>query len=325
MKKNIKKFFSCILILILKSLIFILEKIVGDQRRLRSYLVISSEKAYDDNTIVLNIDGTLRKIFKVTPHGNGDGGFDVSTPYHKEKSGYLFLIRIPYEPGMTYVNLEENTTKKFVTTTDVSLSIHRSGFVQFSKSSKIISGVDKKTGKTKGIGLTGLSLLDNPIKSGPTFGVQVWGIEDFSELPKKKEKVNYIEFKDLDFIYEGCTKDDRYSYCFEVFLFPIDKLRYAYKKSGELLITKSFDNYLPSPGKVLTLKVVLINNCPSFLAILGKKMPLHEEMPKSGYMLNGPSRIIGKTEDGYNIGEMMKAYYPDPKFFKENDSIDYRG
>lgn len=287
---SIKKFFLLIAVPFLEFMIFILKKAGGNNLPLCNYLyVISSHRAYDDNTIVLNIGGKLRKVFKITPHSCGDGGFDVSMPYHKEKNGYLCLMKFPYEPGMVYINVEENTTKKFVTTTDVSLSIHRSGFVQFSKSSKIISGIDKKTGKPKGIGLTGLSLLDNPIKTGPTFGVQIWGIDDFSDLINRKNKVNYIEFKDSDFIYEDCTENDRFFYCFEVYLFSIDKLKYVYKKDGELLITRSFDNYLPSPGKILTLKVILINNCPSFLAILGKKIKIYEEMPRSGYYFGGPS------------------------------------
>lgn len=153
---------------------------------------------YQDNTIIFNVDGVLRKIFKITPHS--DGGFDVHIPYHKEKSSYLYTIKIPYKIGNFSIDLKKSVIKEFTSDIDIKLSIHKSGFVQFSKGIKIISGIDQDTGKPKGLGIK-IGSLDNPIRTGPTFGVTIWGLDRFDTLITKKKGKNYIEFRESDFIY----------------------------------------------------------------------------------------------------------------------------
>jgi hypothetical protein len=270
-------------------------------------------KSYKDNTVTFSADNITRKILKITSSG-GDGSFNIHLPYHKEKKGFLYTIKFPYrsKSGRFFVKIKQSITKKFVTSTDVKLSIHRSGFVQFSKDSKIISGIDE-TNKIKGLGIK-ISPLERPITSGPTVSVIVWGLDSFDILTREKDKINYIKFEDSDFIYEDCVNSTFNSYVFEIFVFSNKYLKYVYKKNNQWLLSKSFNNYLPEPGKIITSKVVLIKNCPSFIAIFGKKLRIGEEMGTSGYEINGPAQALNQKIDGLPVWEHIKACYPIPGY-----------
>ena len=67
--------------------------------------------------------------------------------------------------------------QKFKSNAKIKLSIHQSGFTQFSGSG-VISGINQKTGEIKGLGLQSKP-LSTPINTGPTFGIVLWGLEHF--------------------------------------------------------------------------------------------------------------------------------------------------
>ena len=122
----------------------------------------------------------LSKIIKIVPYKNG--GFAVLAPYHTARKGYLAKIKIDYRKK--YIEIPRSEIIEYSARDCVKLSFHKNGFVQFSgeQSGKIISGLDPLTGNLKGLGILLENLLTNPIKSGPTFGVSVWGLSEFEKI-----------------------------------------------------------------------------------------------------------------------------------------------
>lgn len=83
------------------------------------------------------------------------------------------------------------------------MSFHPDGFVQFSgeNAARILSGRDTG-GEPKGLGVM-FNPLFNPIRSGPTFGVSAWGLEEFDELEPSRDHV--ITFSQEEMYFRGCV------------------------------------------------------------------------------------------------------------------------
>jgi len=236
-----------------------------------------------DNTILIEADNRLFKIFKVTPHS--DGGFDVHIPYHNEKTGYLYKIRIPYEPGIFPVPFSAITQQKIIDT-DVKLSIHRSGFVQFSGRG-VISGIDKTTQQPKGLAIR-IGPLAKPIATGPTFSVSIWGLEDFQVLTSKDRKKNYISYKTDDFYPDPPSAGRRNTLMFACFLFPTSLAGEVDLRGDQPTLTRRFAIYRWDPLKIFRLKVIFLRDSPIFMGILPQVSEWRlGDRGKSGYQVDG--------------------------------------
>jgi hypothetical protein len=166
-------------------------------------------------TLILYEKENAFKVIKVAFYG--DGGFCIFAPYHTAKKGLLSKLEVDYSLGEQYISRNENV--EYTADDKVKLSTHPDGFVQFSGvNGNIISGRDQVTGKPKGLGLMS-SPLNKIIRSGPTFAATLWGIDQFDKFnqPKKGEQV--IEFKESNYYYRNCTREDWNGYILEGFLF----------------------------------------------------------------------------------------------------------
>jgi hypothetical protein len=125
-----------------------------------------------------------RKITKII--GLNGTGFSVLTPYHKAKSGFLYKHRVNLLPlGTSAFSWSECVG--FTAEDRAKLTYHVDGFAQFSSEvqGKIVSGRDPKTGEPKGLGIYVRS-LKSPSVSGPSVGVQVWGIAEFDKADNEE-------------------------------------------------------------------------------------------------------------------------------------------
>lgn len=216
--------------------------------------------------------------------------------------------------------------QKFALDGKAKITMHVSGFVQFSGKG-ITSGIDKTTGKIKGMGLFS-SPLDKPIESGPTLGAMIWGLS--SGYTKIDENVkNLILYRDEDYYYRSASKEDYNCYLLEIFVFPEIMKKQVRGGSSGLYMYHQFFQYREKPGAIFKLRVIYLNNFPSFLGILVTRSDA-EIAAKSpyGFQLNPPSGAE-EYRSGRLVRPGMMAVYPPPPFmdglipltYKSNDFL----
>lgn len=137
------------------------------------------------------------RICKVVPLS--DGGFAVTPPGHKERSGAL--MKFPRINRVGEFAVDEALVIPFSAADRVKLSYHMDGFVQFSAGaqSKIVSGRDDN-GRPRGVGII-TNPLSRPIETGPSVGVTAWGLEDFESRRPRRGEVS-ITFTEDDYFHD---------------------------------------------------------------------------------------------------------------------------
>ena len=253
-------------------------------------------------------DVGLRKITKIVPYT--DGGFAIMLPHHAAKQGCLIKHRVRYGLGDHAISRDEMDT--YTSEDRVKLSIHPDGFVQFSGENprKIISGRDPNTGQPKGLGLFSRP-LDQPILSGPTFGVGVWGLADFDLLINLGQRGTMV-FDESDLYYRNCTSSTWNAYLIEGFVLSTELLWTARVQNGKEVV-KVFHPFYQGKGALFDLRVIVLPSQPVFLGMLASRTCLEHKAP-SGFTFGGPS-------DGTY---MLNAIYPLPKSVTTIDgSLDY--
>ena len=208
----------------------------------------------------------------------------------------------------------------------VKLSFHNDGFVQFSGVSPatIKSGRDPVTGEPKGLGLF-ISPLNQPIISGQTFGMTLWGICDFDVVDSRKVKGLEI-FHESDFIYQYCTEESwkslpvaKQGYAVEAFVFPTALLVGAYKERGSWNVTL----YRPKfkhVNKFIKFRVVQLADQNIFLGIMVSRIEVR--FPSySGYSLSSPSDRKGQA----NLAHALFATYGVEGLQDAPLTINYKG
>jgi hypothetical protein len=168
------------------------------------------------------------KVTKIVPFTHG--GFSVLTPYHHERKGFVAKVPVNYRQAGDFL-IPRAHVVGYSVNDRVKLSYHSDGFAQFSGEvqGKVISGRDPKTGEPKGIGLM-TNPLEMPIRSGPTFGVALWGLHDFEELDPKTAPA--LVFEEEDFYYRACTPETANGWLIEVWVFPV-RMWGAVRKRGD--------------------------------------------------------------------------------------------
>src|SRR5216684_1259106 len=200
-------------------------------------------------------------------------------------------------------------------------SIHRSGFVQFSGPG-IVSGIDKVTQQPKGLAIK-IDPLTKPITSGPTFGISIWGLEDFQALKSEEIRKNYIVFGRSDFYPDPPNVKRRDTLIFAGFLFPTSLAGEVDLRGNQPTLTRPFSNYLWERGKMFRLIVVFLKKSPMFIGILPQFTEwVGGDRGNSGYQLDGPSELVGRNSRGVLEGIHLKASYPRPGFLKNEKDIE---
>lgn len=273
-----------------------------------------SQKYFKENLIVLRQRDSFYKISKITPHS--DGGFNILMPYCSIKKGYIFKADVSYSQFSKITR--DKIIQEFTIDNDTKLSIHKSGFVQFSGSG-ILSGIDESTGKIKGVGVFS-EPLTRPITSGPTFGFHLWGLPCFEKLDGVKKNVNKIIFEEDDLYYryggelpsdiiEDAEDIDWESYIIEGFYFGNDVLPFVKYDGGRPVISVRFPNF-EIPNSIFKMKVIFLKNSPGFIGlIVSKTYTIHKKSEKTGYILTGPTGNI-RGRKGNMIGTAIFCAYP---------------
>lgn len=243
-----------------------------------------------------NSAGKLRRLTKIIRHN--DGGFSIGSPNHAVTGGFLLKSPIDYRTRIGRVLYSDGV--QYRTTHLAKLSIHPSGFAQFSSSNKgeIISGVDPITGEAKGLGVHSWPLA-TPITTGPTATVEIWGYTDFLTHTQSVAKCIVINLDDL----ENHGQDGKNSSLqLNFFVLAANKKDQISAENGEKFY------YHPcifeGSRRILKLRVIELLNSQSFIGIWAHKNS-NNLRPDSGWQLCGP----GSRPSG-NVAMVLNAVYP---------------
>jgi hypothetical protein len=232
-----------------------------------------------------SIGALPRKITKII--GLNGGGFSVLVPYHKARSGFLY--KMPFDPkvdlgtGLRFVPYAECVG--FVANDRVKLSYHTDGFAQFSGETpgKIISGRDPHTGEPKGLGLFTCPLTA-PIRTGPSVGVTILGIDDFDAVADGDDP---LVFEPSDFYYRGTNLEDVNAWAVSIYVFPIGAMPPVRLKGGNAVLDVALEGLNPPWVSVVELKVVHLPAEKVSLGLLLNRFRFSGG-PESGWKISGP-------------------------------------
>lgn len=259
--------------------------------------------------------GTPRKIIKIISYRSG--GFAVVLPYHGARCGYLVKQRLDYRNDELRISREE--MEEYSASDRVKLSFHPDGFVQFSGENpgRILSGLDPDTGEPRGLGILLEHPLNIPIASGPTFGLSIWGLEDFATRDRGADQ-RAITLRDEDMYYRGCTPGTCNGYFIECFIFPEQYWAGVRKKRGELTLTLGA---LPFElgDAVLDFRISPLEHQSLLLGFLISRARLKFPSP-SGFAITSPS----DRRKGAPVAHALMATYPEVEWPHPPESkLDY--
>lgn len=221
----------------------------------------------------------------------------MSVPYHPAKTGLLIkgrkpVVRTGYHGPFGSHAETAKVVESYRADVPVKLSVHASGFVQFSAAGK----TPVRSGRTsdilpipKGLGLES-NPIANPILTGPTFGA-VFEAHDECEVATGKEKRPVMLFKEGDFFERDDHDGARHVYSVEGFFFPMDEKRHALLMSDGMTIRRPYSPLRPE--WIVDFRVVTL---PSRLAFLGVCVTRrHRSLGTgTGYMVGGPRDRTGR-------------------------------
>lgn len=264
--------------------------------------------------VILDTTETARavKVMQIQPYAGG--GFAVLAPYHVERQGFLIKHEVDYTSKEMLIPRSEWI--EYSADDRVKLSFHPDGFVQFSGENprRILSGRDEATGEPKGLGLVMQHPLYEPITTGPTFGMVVWGLSDFAAA-KPEDYQGGLVFSDRDFhnkdhylrpwirakSRENPYKDPAYN--IEAFVLPRRLLsQVQIGRPGESVVRIFHPSYQWRGGQI-DLRVVDLPGQPVFLGLMVSRTE-HEWASDSGFSLHSPS----------DMKHALAAVYPAPAF-----------
>jgi YHS domain-containing protein len=263
--------------------------------------------------ICLQVNENLYKISSLSL--SNDSSLKLSVPYI-EKQEISFIKFKPNYGKETYYISEDECTQKFKSNNLPQLSIHASGFVQFSGFG-INSGIDLETQLAKGMGIYSAP-LNNPIHTGPTFNLSFWGLEYFQKISDKRKTDLIIEQNQL--IPRPSGYGDINSYIFEFFIFPGSIASNIKSSDNGENLTLLFPQYKKSLNPIFTFPVVRLLNHSSFIGILPfETFSGFAQKNKKGYVLSGPAGT-----DKPNEGKQNSVLMATTEKIGEGHSLDYK-
>mgnify|MGYP001158983328 CR=1 FL=1 len=249
-------------------------------------------------TLILEDSGQRYKVLKVLFYT--EGGCAVLLPYHPAKEGVLGKFLFDYRNRNTIIGYD--SMKKFRVDNQVKLSFHSDGFVQFS-GSHIKSG-RKRNGKPKGLGIF-IDPLSKVIKTGPTFGLTLWGIDQFLEYRDSTCKKTDIVFKEDQYDYRDCNSQDYSGYLIEGF-FLNKKYVNVLKQDDNVFVFKGSNTMFEDPRKTFIVRVIPYFDDEFIIGLIVSRGKTNM-LQSSGYVLMGPSQKVNEYH-----GHELAAFYPPP-------------
>lgn len=262
--------------------------------------------------------GAVKKITKIVPYG--DGGFAVMSPYLPRMVGWAVKYRRDYRQTLTQTQWSESF--KYRATDRVKLSLHPDGFTQFSGQNpgRIVSGRDPASGAPKGVGLMA-NPFRMPVYSGPTFGVQAWGLHDYPDWAAQKN-TNLVLFEPHEIYF---NESDAHGYVVEGFLFIapwfLPHTRFNRHEASARRATLPIWRYHIRGSRMWEFTLLPGIGAPFVLVTIRvSKFPFEFES-RSGFVLHGPAeRGTGP------IRWIVSAFYPAPNIdLAADSSMDYVG
>ncbi len=277
--------------------------------------------------------GTIHKVLRI---GFQADGFYAVVPYHPAKKGLIVTMPVDYSQTEFVVPFSE--MDQYTASGPVKLSIHTSGFVQYSSASshKILSGFCNKEKAVRGAGLK--APLPVEVTSGPLFGLSLAGLNSFKKLSNEDAEIfdqndfwndpniahlsNEIKILGTEEWLNTSDKIDPSileAYHIEIFQLPLHLLKESRLEDNKrLLVTQ-----LPFHSKIMfrhTLRVLEIPGMHFFLGVAVKRSIKIDEYGDSYYQLSGP----GCFDDEGNA-RVLNATYPCPDDIQtaKTKSLDY--
>jgi hypothetical protein len=242
----------------------------------------------------------VRKVTKIV--GLNGTGFSVLMPYHKAKSGFLYKHCTNLLPlGVSVLNWDECVG--FTAEDRVKLTYHLDGFAQFSSEvqGKIISGRDPKTGEPKGLGIYARALQFPPM-TGPSVGVQVWGIEEFETADDEQD---LMIFEPDDVYYRNSTPQTANSWTLCIYAFPIGGVPpLQFEGDQGIMWYQPHPITAGVPGAVVKMKAIYLAAERIYLGLYVERFVMDVPV-QSGWFLNGPGNYTQ-----YQSGDVLHATYP---------------
>jgi hypothetical protein len=165
-------------------------------------------------------DGITYNISAI--HLLSDRSFKVDVPYCNYDRGLIVKFPTTYK---TEKISKDKYLKAYFSSKRPQLSIHASGFVQFSGPG-ITSGIDSETKEIKGMGLQSNPLID-PVSSGPTFGITCYGFKNGYEKVETDPANSIVYQKDI-LLESLVTKTDKAilnTFVLYGWVIPVDKIK----------------------------------------------------------------------------------------------------
>ena len=260
----------------------------------------------------------VKKITRIVPYA--DGGFAVISPYLPRVEGLAVKYQRDYRVILSTTQWAKSF--KYQASDRLKLSLHPDGFAQFSGEyqGRIVSGRDHTTGEPKGVGVLA-SPFATPVYSGPTFGVQVWGLDDYPEWTARSNSHSVVF--DPDDVYFNDA--DLGTYVIEGFLFIapwfLPHVRFDRHESSARRATIPLWRYHIRGSRQWDFTLLPGIAAPHVLvAVRVSKFPFRFASP-SGFVLHGPAeRGVGQ------IRWIISAFCPPPDGgIKADASLDYLG
>jgi hypothetical protein len=97
--------------------------------------------------------------------------------------------------------------------------------------------------------------MQSPVLTGPTFGIALWGLNDF-DVQKGRSRGELIVFDQDDFVYEGCDGSNWGSYGISFFIFTLYFQPYVRATGPRSFVMPLWLNQYQDGGRAFNLKVV---------------------------------------------------------------------
>jgi len=223
------------------------------------------------------------RVIKVVPMRSG--GYMVMAPYHQARKGFLAKHPVDYS-RVGDIDLPQTELTAYTAEDRVKLSVHKDGFVQFSGEDpgRIRSGRDPVTGEPKGLGIIANRLRD-VITTGPSFGVVLWGLEDFDTYTNTGRDA--LVFNEHDIYYRNCTPDTWNGFVIESFVLSFRMWSGVRGPADNLRISMGFRGFEGS-GANLEFRVIQLPDQPVFLALAVSRVRVDFDAA-SGFLLHSQS------------------------------------
>lgn len=228
-----------------------------------------------------------------------DGGFSIVFPRFIDSNiGKLEKIALGYEDYGTKMDVTHDNTEQYRAEDIAKFSYHDDGFVQFSSATnnKIRSGRDEN-GRPKGLGVISWP-LSNPISTGPSFALSVWGLESLTEQKAKKIDSRYV-FRTDAAKTEGKQKLDRGQrelFGMEIFVLKSAEAEQSIVRSDTDGSEKAYMAMMQDRKDLSfflrlrrLIRIVRLPNPDIILGISWMRLHVSESKNNHGYYFGGPS------------------------------------